>query len=87
MNIQLFSIDQAPRSLPIWQTILDDLGRPHPARVAKVLGVGLRTAYRYHEADNAPRSWCLALFWLTRWGRHQGAIPVEFAAADSELIV
>jgi predicted DNA-binding transcriptional regulator AlpA len=69
MKLQLFSLDQAPRSLPLWQTILDDLGQPHPARVAKLLGVGARTVYRWNRAGHAPRSAALALFWLTRWGR------------------
>ena len=39
MNFSLFSIEQAPVALPIWQTILDDLGQPHPNRIAKVLCV------------------------------------------------
>ena len=71
MNFHPYSIDHAPRSLPIWQTILEDLGNPHPARVARVLGLGTRTVYRYNREGQAPRSVCLALFWLTRWGRSQ----------------
>ena len=69
MKLQLFSIDQAPSSLPIWQLILDDLGGPPPARVARVLGVGQRTVYRWNQRGHAPRSAALALYWLTRWGR------------------
>lgn len=69
MKIQLFSIHQAPSTLPIWQLILEDLGNPHPRQVAKVLGVGTRTVYRWNRAGQAPRSAALALFWLTRWGR------------------
>jgi predicted DNA-binding transcriptional regulator AlpA len=71
MNIQLFSIHHAPVSLPIWHTILDDLGRPHPRHVARVLGVGVRTVYRWNSDGQAPRAAALALFWLTRWGRSQ----------------
>jgi predicted DNA-binding transcriptional regulator AlpA len=71
MRLQLFSIDHAPRALPIWQTLLDDLSNPPPARVARVLGVGVRTVYRWNRAGSAPRSACLALFWLTRWGRSE----------------
>jgi len=71
MEMQLFSILQAPSSLPIWQLILEDLGEPHPAQIAKVLGVGARTVYRWNRAGRAPRSAALALFWLTRWGRSQ----------------
>lgn len=71
MNFSLFSIEQAPVALPIWQTILDDLSNPHPARVAKVLGLGVRTVYRYNRTGEAPRAVCLALFWLTRWGHSQ----------------
>ena len=71
MKFNPYSVDHAPVSLPVWQTILDDLGQPHPARVAKVLGLGVRTVYRYNRAGTAPRHVCLALFWLTRWGRSQ----------------
>lgn len=70
MTLRLHSIDQAPVSLPYWHTIMDDLGRPPAHRVAKVLGIGVRTVYRYHQAGHAPRSVLLALFWLTSWGRN-----------------
>lgn len=69
MRLQLHSIDQAPHHIPMWDTILDDLGRPPAERVAKALGVGRATAYRWQQAHEAPRMACLALFWLTRWGR------------------
>lgn len=70
MTIQLFSVDHAPRSLPIWELILDDLGRPNAKRLAKVLGVGVSTVHRWNSTGRVPRSAQLALFWLTRWGRH-----------------
>lgn len=71
MKIALHSIDQAPLDVPSWDVILDDLGRPSPQRIARVLGVGRSTVYRWNLASNAPRAACLALFWLTRWGRSQ----------------
>lgn len=71
MKLQLYGLGQAPRALPIWQTLLDDLGRPHPATVARVLGVGVRTVYRWNRTGQAPRTACLALYWLTRWGRSE----------------
>lgn len=69
MEVQLFSVEHAPVTLPYWQTILDDLGRPPAPRIAKALGIGVRTVHRYNAQDAAPRVVCLALFWLTRWGR------------------
>src|ERR1700757_1925801 len=69
MTPQLFSIDYGPRVLPVWQVILDDLGDPPAHRVARTLGIGVRTVYRYRAEGRAPRACCLALFWLTRWGR------------------
>ena len=67
--MQLFSIEQMPRTVPVWDAILEDLGRPPPARLARVLGVGRTTVYRWNAAGHAPRPVLLALFWLTRWGR------------------
>jgi len=71
MTIRLQSIEHAPAGLPIWHTILDDLGRPPVGRIARVLGLGVRTVYRYNQTGEAPRVVLLALFWLTSWGRSQ----------------
>lgn len=71
MKIVFYSIDQAPLHVPAWDVMLDDLGRPLPQRIARVLGVGRSTVYRWNLAGSAPRAACLALFWLTRWGRSQ----------------
>lgn len=71
MDLQLFSIAQAPRHLPAWDLILDDLGRPSAERIARALDVGVSTVYRWNSARSAPRMACLALFWLTRWGRSE----------------
>ena len=68
MEIELFSLDQAPRSLPTWHMVMDDLSNPPAARVARVLGVSVRSVYRYNRG-HAPRMALLALYWLTRWGR------------------
>ncbi len=69
MSIKLYGLGQAPVSLPIWHTILDDLGNPPPGRVARVLGISKRSVYRYSQLGYAPRVVNLALFWLTSWGR------------------
>lgn len=71
MQFSPYSIGHAPRTLPVWHAILADLGDPHPAAVAKLLGLGARTVYRYNRDGQAPRAVCLALFWLTRWGRSE----------------
>lgn len=71
MDLRLFSIEQVPRSLPVWETILDDLGSPSATRIAKALDVGVSTVYRWNADGSAPRMACLALFWLTRWGRSE----------------
>ena len=69
MRLDLRSIDHGPVSLPIWQSILEDLANPPPTRVARVLGVSQRTVYRWNATGHAPRVAQLALFWLTRWGQ------------------
>jgi len=69
MTPQLFSIEHAPPSLPIWHVITEDLAHPPVKRIARVLGLSRRTVYRYNKTGHAPRVVLLALFWLTRWGR------------------
>lgn len=49
--------------------ILDDIGRPPAAAVARALGVNRCTVERWITNDRMPRSAHLALFWLTRWGQ------------------
>ena len=71
MDLQLFSIDQVPRSIPVWDLILDDLGRPSAERIGKALDIGRSTVYRWNQTGKAPKVACLALFWLTRWGRSE----------------
>jgi len=69
--MQLYSIDQAPRSVPIWPVLMNELCSPRPTRVARVLGISTRTVRRYNRTGQAPRAICMALFWLTSWGRSQ----------------
>lgn len=71
MDLRLFSIEQTPKALPVWETILQDLGAPSAPRIARALDVGTSTVYRWNQTGQAPRMACLALFWLTRWGRSE----------------
>ncbi len=69
MKFQLYSIEHAPGMLPYWPQLIDDLCNPPPERIAKVLGLSVRTVRRYNSTGYAPRHVCLAVFWLTSWGR------------------
>lgn len=60
-----------PTGLPPLSLMLDDMGNPAPAELARTLGVPLASARRWVREDQAPRVVLLALFWLTRWGRSQ----------------
>jgi len=82
--MQLYSIDHAPLHLPYWPQLMDDLCSPRPTRVARVLGLSVRTVRRYNATGHAPRSVCLAVFWLTSWGR--SAINAQ-AINDARLAV
>jgi len=62
---------QMPRFVPPWDTLMDDLGHPAPELIARALGVGRSTVYRWNSAGHAPRAASLAVFWLTRWGRSE----------------
>lgn len=84
MKVQLSSIEQMPRDVPIWRVLMDDLCQPPPERVARVLGLGIRTVQRYNATGKAPRSVCLAVFWLTSWGR--SAVHAQ-AHNDAQLMV
>lgn len=35
MKFRPYDVERAPKALPIWQAILEDLGNPPAARVAK----------------------------------------------------
>jgi len=68
---RLFSIMQMPRTVPPWNSLIADLGHPKPELIARALGVGRSTVYRWNSAGAAPRVAALAMFWLTRWGRSE----------------
>lgn len=59
MDLQLFSLTRAPRELPPWELILDDLGRPDAKRIAKALDVAVSTVFRWNKSGNAPRAHAL----------------------------
>lgn len=60
-----------PKHLPSLETMLEDLGRPKPAALAKALDLHPRTVARWIRLGTAPRPAMLALFWVTRWGQSQ----------------
>ena len=90
--IRLCSIEQLPRTVPAWDSIVEDLGHPPAERIAAALDVGRSTVYRWHAAHQAPRVAALALFWLTRWGRsavhtqatNDATMAVQYARALTE---
>ncbi len=90
MRLRFYDLHQLPQKLPIWHLILDDLGNPPPRRIAKALEISERTIYRYNRAGNAPRAICLALFWLTRWGRAEidarAVFDAQMAAGFAEAL-
>lgn len=55
--------------LPTLSTMLDDIGRPSPRELARVLDVTERTVRRWLKEDDAPKPVLLAIFWLTSWGQ------------------
>lgn len=59
----------APKQTPSLSVLLDDLGRPAPRAVARLLDVHERTVYGWQAKDEAPRAALLALFWESSWGR------------------
>lgn len=66
MKFHPSSVELAPRTLPIWQCLLDDLGNPSAPKIAKALEISVRTVHRWNKTQRAPRVACLAVFWLTR---------------------
>jgi hypothetical protein len=57
-----------PRQLPGFNDMLRDLETPD-AKVARALGISVRTLARYKARDDAPRAVLIAMYWATRWGR------------------
>lgn len=73
-------LHRLPRQLPPLALMLDDIGRPRTADLARALGVTPRTARAWVAAGQAPRSAMLALFFLTRWGLSQADCDAHNAA-------
>ncbi|MEH0165565.1 hypothetical protein [Roseateles microcysteis] len=67
----------SPTCTPDFCQILDDLGQPSNAAIAKALGISVRTVQTYRRENFAPRPVLLALFWLTRWGRSAANADAE----------
>lgn len=89
-----YSLAQMPQTMPMWQALVMDLGNPPAGVLAQALGLGTRTVHRYTQRNQAPRAVCLALFWMTRWGRSQvhtqavndAALAMAYAnSLDAEL--
>lgn len=72
---------QAPSmaGLPSLKTMLDDIPAP-PEKIARHLGISLKTLQRYIKAEGAPRAVMLALFWETRWGRQWASVNADYWA-------
>lgn len=69
MRPLLRSIDQAPRVVEPWPRIMEDLGYPGPVAVGRALGVDPIHVDHWNQSGTAPKWACLALYWLTSWGR------------------
>lgn len=60
-------LSHLPRHVPPVAVLLDDLGNPTAAEIARVLGVSVRTVWRW-QAGEWPRCAQFALFFASRWG-------------------
>lgn len=69
LKVVLHGIGQLPGHVPGWDVLMDNLGNPPVERVARVLGLSVDEVSRFNETGGATRVACLALFWLTTWGR------------------
>lgn len=71
MSARFSSIEQAPRHVPNWHLMMEDLCQPAPEDLGRVLDLSKRSIQRFNAADRAPRAVELAVYWLTTWGRSQ----------------
>lgn len=69
-----------PRSWPTLSVMLDELGNPPAAVLARSFGVSVGTVKRWLRDDRAPRAVQLAVYWLTSWGRQEVHAEAEQAA-------
>jgi hypothetical protein len=74
-------LNRLPAQLPPLSLLLDDLGQPSDAAVARALGVSERTVRRWVARDSAPHAALLALYWVTRWGHSAIAADVKNESA------
>lgn len=58
----------APKTLPSFSAIAEDLRLIKPQDLAKHLDVSERSIFNWKSQNNAPRAVKLALFWETCWG-------------------
>lgn len=58
----------APKTLPSFAAIVEDLRLVKPQVLAKHLDVSERSIFNWKAQNNAPRTVQLALFWETCWG-------------------
>jgi hypothetical protein len=71
MQLQLSGLGQIPPTIPVWSLIMEDLAFPDVGSVMRVLGVEADQVQEWNRTGRAPKWACLALFWLTRWGRSE----------------
>lgn len=65
---RLRAVEQVPKVEP-WPEIVADLGFPGPVVIGRVLGVDPIHVDDWNQRGQAPKWACLALYWLTSWGR------------------
>jgi hypothetical protein len=70
-------LNRIPKTLPSFNELLLNLGRPTLSDVAKSLDVSEYTVRRWVKTNAAPKSAKLSLYWLTHWGRH--AVDTDMA--------
>ncbi|MFY7867165.1 hypothetical protein [Roseateles sp.] len=76
-----------PKQIPSLSMMLDDLGNPSAAKLAKALGVCRRTVGRWVADDEAPRAAMLAIFWMTSWGISTIHCEAHNAASQTAVLV
>lgn len=67
-----------PRHLPSWADLLEDIGNPAPDKLAKAMGVTVRSIRRWKAAGKAPLPVMLALYWVTRWGQSEASTRADW---------
>lgn len=87
------SLIPLPRQLPSLPLLLDSIGNPADADLARWLGVSVRSVRNYKAASHAPKPVMLALFWISEWGMsevncyHRNAASRFYALAECRAIV